>query len=72
MMRMIKSRIPGLEIQASVNCYIKTVEQAEYFSDCDVITTDRDINRDIGLIKEIMDATGKRIKILINEGCLNS
>jgi collagenase-like PrtC family protease len=68
-MKLLKKKKPKLEIQASVNCYIKTVEHARYFKDfCDVITTDRDINRDIKLLKKINKILP--VKVLINEGCL--
>lgn len=68
----IKKEIPSLEIHSSINCYVKTVEHAKYLKDLgvDVITIDRDINRDIELIKKIKKATNTKIKILLNEGCL--
>jgi hypothetical protein len=42
-----------------VNCYLKTYEQAIFFKDLgfDVLTIDRDINRDLELIKKIKDRT---------------
>jgi collagenase-like PrtC family protease len=64
----------GIEIQSSVNCYVKTVEHALFLKDmgADVITIDRDINRDLGLIKEIKKNTGLKVKMLVNEGCLRN
>lgn len=69
---LIRKRIPEIEIQSSVNCYCKSLEDAKYLKmlGFDVITIDRDINRDLSLIKAIKHETGLRIKILLNEGCL--
>lgn len=70
----IKKEIPGLIIHSSVNCYVKNIEHAKYLKDLgvDVITIDRDINRDIDLIKKIKKATGAKIKVILNEGCLRN
>lgn len=70
----IKNEVPNLLIHSSVNNFVKTVEHAMYLKELgvDVITIDRDINRDIGLIKEIKNKTGLKIKILLNEGCLKN
>jgi len=64
----------GIEIETSVNCYVKTVEHAMFLKDlgADIITIDRDINRDLDLIKEIKEKTGLKIKMLVNEGCLRN
>ena len=55
--RRIKDEVGELEIHSSVNCYVKTVEHAEYLKELgvDVLTIDRDINRDIPLIKDIKE-----------------
>ncbi len=70
----IKKEIPELEVHSSINCYTSNLEQALYLKDMgiDVLTIDRDINRDIGLIKKIKKATGLKIKLLANEGCLSN
>ncbi len=70
----IKKEIPELELHSSINCYTSNIEQALYLKDMgiDVLTIDRDINRDIGLIKRIKKATGLKIKLLANEGCLSN
>jgi tetratricopeptide (TPR) repeat protein len=70
----IKEQIKGIEIESSVNCYVKTVEHALYLKDLgvDTLVIDRDINRNVSLIKEIKDKTGLKIKILLNEGCLRN
>ncbi|MBW2977747.1 U32 family peptidase [Candidatus Woesearchaeota archaeon] len=64
----------GILVESSVNCYVKNVEQAMFLKDlgADVITIDRDINRDLKLIKEIKEKTGLKIKMLVNEGCLRN
>lgn len=70
-MKMIKSNWPDIEIHASVNCFIKNVESASYYKGlCDVLTVDRDINRDIALLKKINDIV--KIKVMVNEGCLSN
>lgn len=70
----IKKQIKGLEIESSVNCYVKTVEHALYLKDlgADVITIDRDINRATSLVKNIRIKTGLKIKVMLNEGCLRN
>lgn len=67
----IKKAISWIEIYSSVNCYLKTVEQAVYFKKIwvDILTVDRDINRDIKLIKKIRDITWLKIQVMLNEGC---
>jgi len=70
----IKQEISGIRIESSVNCYVKTVEHALYLKDLDVdvLTVDRDINRNIPLIKEIKHKTNLKIKLMLNEGCLKN
>lgn len=70
----IRKRFRGIEIESSINCYVKTVEHALYLRDLgvDVLTIDRDINRNIPLIREIKKKTGLKIRILLNEGCLRN
>lgn len=72
--REIKKQIRGITIESSVNCYVKNVEHALYLKDLgvDILTIDRDINRDIPMIKKIRDKTGLKIKILLNEACLRN
>ena len=70
----IRKQIKDITIESSVNCYVKTVEHALYMKrlGIDVLTIDRDINRNIALIKEIKKRTGLKIRILLNEGCLRN
>jgi collagenase-like PrtC family protease len=72
--REIKRLIPGIVIEASVNCYVKTVEHAAYLKDLgvEILNIDNDINRNIPLIKEIKNKTGLKIKLLLTEGCLRN
>jgi|GEM_PF-881711 len=70
----IKEQIKEIEVESSVNCYVKTVEHALYLKDLgvDILVIDRDINRNISLIKKIKNKTGLKIKIMLNEGCLRN
>jgi collagenase-like PrtC family protease len=70
----IKKEVPNLVIHSSVNCYVKNSEHAKYlkYLGVDVITIDRDINRDIKLIRKIKKDTGAKIKVVLNEGCLKN
>lgn len=70
----IKKEVSDIVIESSVNCYVKTVEQAVYLKDLgvDILCIDRDINRNIALIKEIKNKTGLKIRIMLNEGCLRN
>lgn len=70
----LKRNVPELVIHSSVNCYTSKVEDAMYLRDMgvDVLTLDRDINRNPGLIRDIKKATGLPVKILLNEGCLSN
>ncbi|MDD5583824.1 MAG: U32 family peptidase [Candidatus Omnitrophica bacterium] len=70
----IRRQLPTITIESSVNCYAKTVEEALYLKDLgvDIITIDRDINRNIPLIRQIKERTGLKIKVMVNEGCLRN
>jgi collagenase-like PrtC family protease len=61
-----------VEIKASIISRVNSVQGAILFErlGADAINLDRDINRDLALMKEIREATGCRISILVNEGCL--
>ena len=69
---MVRERFPGIEICASVLGNIDCVQRAVIYhkAGADVITPDVNINRNIGLLKEIKEATNARLKLLVNEGCL--
>jgi collagenase-like PrtC family protease len=72
--KFIKAAFPNIKIYSSVNCYLKNVEHAIYMKNLwvDVLTIDRDINRDIALIKQIKKRTWLPIQILLNEGCFRN
>lgn len=69
-----KRAMPDIIIYSSINCYLKTVEQSIYMKDIwvDILTIDRDINRDIKLIKKIKEKTGLKTQMLLNEGCFSN
>lgn len=69
-----KKALPNLIIYSSINCYLKTLEQAIYFKDIwiDILTIDRDINRDLWLIKKIKNRTWIWIQMLLNEWCFSN
>jgi len=72
--RFIKKAIPDIKIYSSVNCYLKTLEQALYFKKIwvDVLTIDRDINRDLKIIESIKNKTWLETQIMLNEGCIRN
>jgi len=70
----IKREIKDIRIESSVNCFVKTAEHALALKDLgvEVLTVDRDINRNIPLIEEIKNKTNLEIRIMLNEGCLRN
>lgn len=64
-----RKAFPDITIYSSVNCYLKTVEQAIYLKDLgiDILTIDRDINREVELIRKIKKRTDLGIQMLLNE-----
>jgi collagenase-like PrtC family protease len=68
----VRRHFKDIEIHASVLGDIDCVQRAVIFRDAgaDVISTDVNINRNLELLKRIKAATGARIKLLVNEGCL--
>ena len=71
-MQLVKQRLPKIEICASVLSDIDNVKKATIIREhgADVITPDANINRDLELLSDIKEATGARIKLMVNEGCL--
>lgn len=71
-MQKIRKELPDIEINASVLAEIDSVQRAVFFKKlgADVIVPDRDINRNPELLKEIKEATGCELKLMVNEGCL--
>ena len=68
----IKNRLPQIHITASVLGEIDSVQRAIFYDKlgADVIVPDRDINRDFKTLKEIKEAIGTKLRIMVNEGCM--
>ncbi|MBU0457181.1 MAG: hypothetical protein ABH824_01530 [Nanoarchaeota archaeon] len=69
----LKKEFPNLTFSISVNTNINTLYKAKYIDGFgfDIIIIDREINHDKELIKEISKKVSAKIKILVNECCLN-
>ena len=68
----VRRRFPDIEICASVLGDIDCVQRAVIYSKAgaNTITPDVNINRDLKLLKQIKEATGAELKLMVNEGCL--
>lgn len=70
----VKRARPRLEVRASVNLRIATVEGLEYLADVfDGYYVSRDANRDLRTLQRLKgwaDRMGKRLYFLANSGCL--
>jgi collagenase-like PrtC family protease len=68
----VRKRFPKIEICASVLGDIDCVQRAVLYqrAGADVLTVDVNINRDLGLLREIKQATKTQLKLMVNEGCL--
>lgn len=73
--RFIKDNFDGVEVRASVNMSIGTVEGMDYAKDLfDSFYLKRELNRDFAAIKALKawcEAHGKKLYALANSGCLN-
>ena len=73
--KFVKANFENLEIRASVNMEIGTVQGMEYLADYfDGYYMKRELNRDFDAIKELhawTQSNGKKIYLLANSGCLN-
>jgi len=73
--RFLRDNFPNLEIKASVNMEIGTVEGMEYVKDSfDAFYLKRELNRNIPAIAPLRswcNNHGKKLHILANSGCLN-
>ncbi len=71
----VKENFPELEVRASVNMEIGTVEGMQYLSeDFDGFYYKRELNRDLKQLKKLKawaDDHGKKLYMLANSGCLN-
>ncbi len=74
--RFIKSNFPEIDVRASVNMCIGSVEGMDYVAKCfDSYYLKRELNRDftvIGELKQWCDDHGKKLYALANSGCLNN
>ena len=74
--KFIKENFEGIDVRASVNMSIGTIEGMEYVSDYfDSFYLKRELNRDfraIDTLKQWCDAHGKTLYALANSGCLNN
>ena len=72
----IKEHFPEIQVRASVNMRISTIEAMEYLSDrFDFFYIAKEINRELDALKVLKnwaDAHKKQISILVNSGCLNN
>jgi collagenase-like PrtC family protease len=70
--REVRKRFPDIEICASVVSDIDCVSRAITFKEAgaDVMTPDASINRNLEVLKQIKEATGMKLKMMVNEGCL--
>ncbi len=73
--RFIKGNFEDLDVRASVNMGIGTIEGLEYVKDYfDSFYAARELNRNLSELKKLRkwcDANGKRLYGLANSGCLN-
>lgn len=72
---LLKRQYPNLEIRASINMRIGTIQGMEYLKDVfDGFYMQREYNRDFSRIEELLGwckSNGKRLFLLANSGCLN-
>ena len=74
--RTVKRHAPAVEVRASVNMRIGTVEGMRYVGDLfDSYHVQRDVQRDVGYVQELVrwaQVNGKRLYMLANSGCLRN
>ena len=74
--KFIKTNFPSLDVRASVNMGIGTIEGMDYVGDFfDSFYLKREYNRNFKKIKELKawcDKNGKKLYLLANSGCLNN
>ena len=72
---MVKQEYPAIEVRASVNMRIGTVQGMQYVSDrFDSFHLQRDLQRNVATVREMKawaDEAGKRLVMLANSGCLS-
>ena len=74
--KFLRENFDGIDVRASVNMEIGTVEGASYVKDYfDSFYVKREVNRDMAQLKRLRewcDAEGKEMYLLANSGCLNN
>lgn len=74
--KFIKENFDGLDVRASVNMSIGTIEGMDYVGDYfDSFYLKRELNRDFAAIEKLKqwcDCNGKKLYALANSGCLNN
>ena len=72
LMMQIRKEMPGMFVEASTLCRIRTVQEAKYFRELGVsrITSCRETIRDMKLLKEICGVLP--VKVMANEGCIKN
>lgn len=74
--KFLRENFEGLDIRASVNMEIGTVEGMSYVKDCfDSFYVKREVNRDmpqLRRLREWCDENGREMYLLANSGCLNN
>lgn len=73
-MLLLKKYLPHLTVHASVNMFIDSVAKcAQIINVCDVINIAGNMNYNLAGLQEIREFTrGKKLKLLVNEGCLTN
>lgn len=68
----IKRQFPDIQVHGSTNLFVRTASQAVRIRGfVDILTPDREINRDLDLLRAIRKALRKPLRILANEGCVS-
>ncbi len=73
--KLIKEHFKEINLEVSLNAFVDSVKKAIFWVDevdPDTICIAEDCNKDLELIKDIKQVTGKKIKILVNSRCQNS
>lgn len=74
--QIIRSRFPDIELRASVNMRIDSINGMEYLADLfDSFHIQRELNRNLEYIERLKhwaDSNGKRLVMLANSGCMHS
>ncbi len=74
--KFIKNNFPDIDVRASVNMSVGSIDAMEYIKDCyDSFYLKRELNRNFSEIRKLKswcDENGKKLYALANSGCLNN